>query len=109
MTNPPVYNDGVFSLYKIYDKDGLYPVEDIKDMEFEIWFKELSISDKTKNELHQNGIEVTTKIRIPQYKKIDSRCVLKIENEFHRVYNVFHFRNKDGFLETDITLVRYRP
>jgi hypothetical protein len=106
---PPVYNDGFFRLYKIIESDDTYPLENLKDMDLGMYYKELSIGDRTKIELQQNGVEVTSKIRIPQYKMIDSKCVLKIDDNYYRVYNVFHFRNKDGFLETDITLEMYRP
>lgn len=103
----PAYNDGKFSLFEITQGNKLYPQEVLKDTGISIWFNELSVSDRTKAELKQNEIEVTMKIRIPQYKKINSNCVVKIDNEYHRVFNVFHFKNKDGFPETDITLERY--
>ena len=33
--------------------------------------------------------------------------VLKIGNEYHKVYNVYHFINDEGYKETDLTLENY--
>lgn len=102
-----VYNDGRFHLYKIIEKNTIFPKEELKDMEMDVWFKELSVGDRLKNDLKQSGIEVTTKIRIPQYKKITSKCVVEIDGELHHVYNAYHFRDSDDILKTDITLERF--
>ena len=34
--------------------------------------------------------------------------VLKIGNEYHKVYNAYHFTNNEGFKQTDLTLVEYK-
>lgn len=57
-------------------------------------------------ELERSGIEVTMKIRIAQYKKINSQCMCMIDGEMHRVYNAAHITNKDGFPETELTLIK---
>lgn len=107
-TNIPVYNDGKFRLYKIRESNDVYSVEMLEDTEIEIWFEELSVFDKLKHELSVAGIDLSMKLRIPQYKDINSMCVVKIDNDYHRIYNAAHFRNKDGFLQTDITLYPYQ-
>lgn len=107
MDSIDVFNDGKFLLYEIDEGSGIFPEETLNPLNMEIWFKELSIGDRLKNDLKQSGIEVTTKIRIPQYKKIDSKNVLEIDGEFHKVSNTYHFRDKDDILKTDITLERY--
>ena len=60
----------------------------------------------TKQELQIYLKEITAKIRIPQYKKIDSRCVCLIEGKQHLVYNAAHITSKEGFPETELTLIR---
>ena len=47
------------------------------------------------------------KIRIPQTKEITALNVLKIGDKYHKVYNAYHFTNKEGFKETDLTLEIY--
>ncbi len=104
----PTYNDGCFKLYKIAQTDSVYPEEYIKLItESVIWFKELSISDKLRFEAEQREIDLTMKIRIPQIKQISSMNVLKIGNEYHKVYNTYHFVNNEGYKETDLTLQKY--
>ncbi len=103
----PSYTDGMFHLFSIGFSDDAYQEEKLSDEKMDIWFQDLSISDVNKSTMHQNGVKTTRKIRIPQYKKIDSMSVVKIEEEYYQVYNAYHFRNKDGFLETDLTLTRY--
>lgn len=108
ITSIPVYNDGKFKLYEIKQEDGVYPDEYIKEIPNKsMWFKELSISDKLKFEAEQRDKNLTIKIRIPQTKEITSLNVLKIGDEFHKVYNAYHFTNNDGFKETDLTLEKY--
>ena len=46
------------------------------------------------------------KIRIPQYKGIDSMCACEIDGNIHQVYNATHVRDKMGFQETELTLIR---
>lgn len=103
----PSYDDGCFHLYKMKESEDVFPKTLLEDQNMEIWFKELSIGDRIKNELSQSNVEVTTKIRIPQCRDISAVCVVEIDGVFHKVYNAYHFRNKDGILETDLTLERY--
>lgn len=104
----PTYNDGKFELYEIKQKNNTYPTEYIKLVSNRpMWFRELSISNNLKFQAGQRNINLTMKIRIPQTKEITSMNVLRINKKFHKVYNVYHFTNEDGFKETDITLQDY--
>ncbi len=103
----PIYVDGIFHLYKIFDTEDLYPEQKLIDMKMDICFEELSVFDKLKYELSSVGAEITGKLRIPQYKDITSDCVLKIGNVYHRVYNAAHFTNSEGYRQTDITLEKW--
>ncbi len=104
----PSYNDGKFKLFEIMQRNSTYPEEYIKEVPNKsMWFKELSISDKLRFEAEQRDKELTIKIRIPQTKEITSMNVLKIGNEYHKVYNAYHFTNNEGYKETDLTLEAY--
>ena len=109
ITNLPVYNDGKFRLYEIKqtDENGSYPIEYLHDTSIEVWFEELSISDKLRFDAESREKNITCKLRIPQMKEINSLCVVKIDNEYHKVFNAYHFTNKDGFKQTDLTLEAY--
>ena len=108
-TSIPTYNDGKFKLYKIMQKDTIYPEEYLQEVPKKtMWFNELSISDKLKFDIEQRERKITMKIRIPQTKEITSMNVLKIGNEYHKVYNAYHFTNNEGFRETDLTLEEYQ-
>ena len=102
----PEYTSGCFKLYRIEQDDtNDYSVEKLKDTGYEIWFREISVFDKTRYQLEQGGKEVTMKIRIPQYKAIDSRCVCEIDGVQHLVYNATHVSDKEGNRETELTLI----
>ncbi len=107
MAQIPEYTDGAFRLYRINQDDSQdFPVEKLEDTGLTIWYREMSVFDRLRYEFDQGGKEITMKIRIPQYKKIDSRCVCLIDGEHHIVYNAAHITSKDGFPETELTLVR---
>ena len=48
--------------------------------------------------------EVTYKLAIPQYKKINSKYICLIDGEQHEIYNIAHTTTKDGFKESELTL-----
>lgn len=107
MIQPPTYEDGIFDLYRIKsDESADFPEEVLEDQYMRICYREISIFDRTRYEFDQGGIEVTMKVRIPLYKKISSRCVCVIEGIQHRVYNATHVKDKNGFPETELTLIR---
>lgn len=119
ITNLPTYNDGYFKLYQIKQKDlpnTAYPIEylaEFKDTKQtgrnynEIWFEELSLTDRLKFDAEERNKKITYKIRIPQMKEIDSFCVVEIDGKYNKVFNAYHFTNKDGFKQTDLTLEEY--
>lgn len=107
ITNLPIYNDGKFELFAIKQTEDIYPVEYLKNMKKEVWFEELSISDKLRFDAEERKRKLSLKIRIPQMKEITSLCVVKIGNEYHKVFNAYHFTNTDGFKQTDLTLEEY--
>lgn len=103
---PPEYADGAFKLYKIKeDNTSDFPIRHLEDQKMTIWYREISVFDRIKYEFDQGGKEITMKIRIPRYKDIDSRCVCMVNGRQHQVYNAAHITDKNGFPETELTLV----
>ena len=107
ITNLPTYNDGKLRLFEIKQTDDTYPIEYLKDTGKDIWFEELSISDRLRFDAEERKKKITYKLRIPQTKEITSLHVVKIGSEYHKVFNAYHFTNKDGFKQTDLTLEEY--
>lgn len=107
ITSLPTYNDGKLKLFAIKQTQNTYSVEYLKNMKKEVWFEELSISDKLRFESEERKRKLSLKIRIPQMKEITSLNVVKIGNEYHKVFNAYHFTNNDGFKQTDLTLEEY--
>lgn len=106
MRKVPNYTDGYFELYDLMqDEESDFPIEKVRKRNMSIWFREMSVYDRIRYELSQAGKEVTMKIRIPQYKGIDSQCICKIGDVYHAVYNATHVISKEGFPETELTLV----
>lgn len=103
----PEYTDGLLRIYRIRnDETKDFPEEYLEDTKMEVWFREISVFDKVKYEFDQGGKEVTMKLRVPQFKGIDSKCVCLIEGRQHLVYNATNVKDKYGFPETELTLVR---
>lgn len=107
ITNLPVYNDGKFRLFEIRQTKTTLPDEYLHNTGKDVWFEELSISDRLRFEAEERKKKITCKLRIPQIKEITSLHVVKIGNEYHKVFNSYHFTNKDGFKQTDLTLEEY--
>ena len=106
----PNYNDGIFFLFKIYSSSTTFPQECLKQVgndEDEYYYEELSLTDNLMFENEKRDKKIQLKIRIAQDKNITTRNVLKINDNFYKVFNIFHFKNKDGFLQSDITLEEY--
>lgn len=107
MIELPEYTDGVMSVYHIEeDPTGDFPVKKLVDANAQFWYRELSVYDRLRYEFEQGQKEVTMKIRIPQYKGIDSTCACEIDGKIHQIYNATHVRDKNGFPETELTLIR---
>ena len=107
ITNLPTYNNGKFRLFEIKQTETDFPVEYLKDTGKDIWFEELSISDKLKFEAEERKKNITYKLRIPQVKEITSLHVVKIGDTYHKVFNAYHFTNNEGYKQTDLTLELY--
>ena len=108
ITNLPNYNDGFFKLFVIIHANEIYPTEYLREVKTRpLWFEELSISDRLKFEADERKKNITLKIRIPQMKNICSLHAVKIGDNYHKVFNAYHFTNKDGIKQTDLTLEGY--
>lgn len=108
ITNLPIYNDGYFKLFEIKQTNDKFAVDYLHNTgKPDIWFEELSISDKLRFDAEEREKKITYKLRIPQMKEIDSLCVVKIGDKYHKVFNAYHFTNRDGFKQTDLTLEKY--
>lgn len=107
MRNAPEYTDGVLEVF-VEKEDELndFPEKYLEKADLKpIWYRELSVFDRLRYSLGQQGKEVTLKVSIPQYKGIDSHCYCMIDEKMHRVYNAAHLISKEGFPETELTLI----
>lgn len=102
----PAFNDGYFTLYHIKESDDVQTKKAL-EKDIDIWYEELSVSDKLRSQLNSTDVDVAMKIRIPQYKKMDSLCVVKIADKYYKVYNAYHFTNNDGYKLSDVTLTNW--
>ena len=97
--------ENTLELYRIEeDTSKDYPEERLRATNERIWYRELSVYDTTRAKLAAASVEVTMKLAIPQYKKINSKCVCMIDGKQHEIYNVAHVTTKDGFKESELTL-----
>lgn len=108
ITEIPNYLDGYLELFQINQDDKSdYPLEYLTNLNQKIYFEEISISDKLKYELNARNQNLYIKVRIPQYKGIGSLNVVKINEKYYKVFNAYHFVNKDGYPQSDLTLEEY--
>ena len=108
ITSIPVYNDGTFFLFEISHTDDSFPVEKIRQLyDKPFFYQELSLTDNVIFENDKRDKKIVLKIRISQDRDITSQNVLKINDEYYQVFNIYHFKNKDGYLQSDITLQEY--
>ncbi len=104
----PFYNDGICEVFKIVESDDVVTRIELEPTNRKITFKEIGVTDKLRSTLNSENVDVQMKIRMPYVRKlIDTQCVLKIEDTFFKVYNVYHFENSDGFKESDLTLINW--
>ncbi len=107
ITNLPIYNDGVLEVFEMKQTKDTCPMEYIKSTGKKLYFEELSVTDRLRFEAEQRDKNISLKVRIPQTKEITSMNVVKIGSEYHKVFNSYHFTNKEGFKQTDLTLENY--
>lgn len=103
----PMFNDGIIHIYQIKETDDVQSSKHLEDTKMFLWFEELSISDRLRSQLNSSNVDIQMKIRIPQYKKLSSMSVVKIDEDYFKVYNAYHFTDKDGYQMTDVTLVNW--
>lgn len=104
----PTYLDGAFQIYSIQiDDDNDFQIEYLRDEQQKMPYKQLSISDRLRIETQGRDKAITYKLRIPYSPLLSVNHVAKIGEEYHRVFNTYHFENKDGFKETDVTFEEY--
>ena len=108
ITKLPVYKDGSFVLFNIVHTEDTYPKEVLEQAENnEYFYEELSLTDNIIFENEKRDKKIKLKIRIPQDKSITSTNVLKINGDYLKVFNIYHFKNQDGIMQSDITLEEY--
>ncbi len=108
ITEIPTYLDGKFKLYEIIQSEKGYPYEKLKKInDNDYFYNQLSLSDSIVFENKKRDKKIVLKIRIAQDRSINSQNVLEIQGNFYKVFNIYHFKNSDGYFESDITLEEY--
>ena len=107
----PVYNDGCFILYDIVNVTSAstpdYPEKKISDRGIgPIGYRELAIFDRTRITFEQADKEISMKIAIPAWDGISSDCVCMIDGVQHKVFNCAAVISKQGYRETELTLIK---
>lgn len=106
----PEYVDGCFDLYDPVDQADSdnpdFPVQGVRKRDIApIWYREEAIYDVRRLTFEQADKRITMKVRIPRWKDIQSGCVCTIDGVQHLVYNKADVTSKDGFPETELTLI----
>ena len=102
------YNSGFFYIYDIVESNDVAYSTFLKLRNSnKFWFDELSVSDRLRSQLESNNVDITLKIRIPQYRGLGSMCVLKLGEEYYKVYNAYHGLDKEGNKISDLTLTNW--
>lgn len=107
----PAYVDGGFLLYDIVDVPDEnapdFPIRKIQQRSIgKIGYRELAVYDRTRLTFEQADTELTKKIAIPRWDGIDSNCICMINGVQHKVFNCAQVISKQGYLETELTLVK---
>lgn len=104
----PIYNDGLFEVFEIIEDDSVQANTSLQSKDISMTYQELGVSDRLRSDLDSHDIDIQLKIRVPYVKGfIDSMSVLKIDEHFYKVYNIYHFVDNNGFKQSDITLVNW--
>lgn len=108
--HPPAYVDGVFLLFDLVDipdeDNPDAPIRKIRARAMDpIPFRDLSVYDRTRLTFQQAGVEITHKLAIPRWDGISTLCVCLINGEQYKVYNVANTTTRDGYPETEVTLI----
>lgn len=103
MAAMPEYTDGMFFLYDITDEDGERRIR--RRVMAPVWFRDIGVYDRTRVTFEQADMQVTRKIRIPKWDGINSNCVCIIDGCQHKVFNKADVISRQGFPETELTLI----
>ena len=88
----PIYNDGLFEVFEIIEDDSVQANTSLQSKDISMTYQELGISDRLRSDLDSHDIDIQLKIRVPYVKGfIDSMSVLKIDEHYYKVYNIYHF------------------
>jgi SPP1 family predicted phage head-tail adaptor len=109
----PIYMDGVLIPCELVNSpiedSPDYPRHVIKPKHTKIWFRALSIYDRTRLNFQNQDLEITMKIRIPYYEDgFHSGDVVLIKDTQMSVFNASIAWTKDGLRETELTLTKPR-
>lgn len=119
MSEMPAYTDGYFLLYDILDGDleGDLPVRKIRPRKkgnepVKVWFRELSVFDRTRATLQQADVEISRKIAVPLWRGYYSPMCVCVIHDYasgadvqYRVYNNAEVLSKQGYREAELTLM----
>lgn len=106
-TTIPTYNSGGAHLFKINQTEGHFPEEYLEDCHKKVAFRLLSVTDRLRYEFEARQLNISLKINIPQILELTSLHVLKINESYHKIYNAYHYTDRYGFPQTDLTLIHY--
>ena len=97
----------VYDLVDVADPDNPdSPLRKIQARDIDpVPFRDKAVYDRTRLIFEQAGVEVTHKLAIRRWDGISTKCVCIIDGEQYKVYNVAQVETKDGYLETEVTLV----
>lgn len=104
----PAYTDGCFALYDIVDEKEGDQERVIRERPGydEIWYRELAVYDRTRITFEQADMEISMKVCIPKWDGISSSCVCIIDDVQYKVYNKANVVSRQGYPETELTLIR---
>lgn len=65
------------------------------------------MTDRLRYEFEARQLNISLKINIPRILELTSLHVLKINESYHKIYNAYHYTDRYGFPQTDLTLIHY--
>lgn len=109
--NPSRYTDGVMKVYKVIDSPSVespdFPERKLKSLlnGAGIWYRELSIYDRTRVTFQQADIAVNRKIRVPYWAGFEAGQVCVIDGEQMSVFNHAKVWIAEGYADSELTLI----
>lgn len=106
----PVYLDGVLIPAEIVevtpDDAPDFPQKKLKAGTMKIWYRLMTMYDRTRLTFEQMDKEVQMKVRIPYWPGIAAGDVVLVDDEQLSVYNAAVAWTKSGIRETELTLIK---